>query len=425
MKRGGRVSISDNADSQMMDVLDKKMAGGGLAAKIAKLARAPAKSAAEIEAIAQRIAPQVTGEFVRGDKGTASVAGKTQKQFAREKELPVDFTDIKNAPPIQTLNPEKLQGSVVTGIPGDPTVTGRSLTRVGDIKLDSPSPQHGGPLYGLYQPDDAFWASGIGPASGVQRVAKEAMEAYDAPVLGQYIMMGPDSINYAQHFADANLSAIDLSKMSKKQIEQFNKLIRFGDNKSGPRPTFPGIENKEDAYLHLAFDPHLRRHFNKLMQMPTVTEPLNLPSGQDIRFATTEPVLRDLETGVTGFSMGKLNPEVSKSGLKLSSHPTYSHDIPGEFMGGMKYPVPYELSFPDTLKSVRENPKQAGQEFGSLKMVGPRQIYDQQMVDELKQYEEAMKRLTGKKEGGEVEMAGGGAIDNGLIKVKNKRKAKA
>jgi hypothetical protein len=30
MKRGGRVSISDNADSQMMDVLDKKMAGGGL-----------------------------------------------------------------------------------------------------------------------------------------------------------------------------------------------------------------------------------------------------------------------------------------------------------------------------------------------------------------------------------------------------------
>jgi hypothetical protein len=418
MKRGGRVSISDNADSQMMDVLDKKLAGGGLAAKIAKLARAPAKSAAEIEAIAQRMAPQVTGEFVRGDKGTTSVAGKPFKQFAREKDLKsaVDFTDIKNAPAIQTLNPEKLQGSVVTGIPGDPTVTGRSLTRVGDIKLDSPSPQHGGPLYGLHQPDDVFWASGIGPASGVQRVAKEAMEAYDAPVLGQYIMMGPDSINYAQHFADANLSAIDLSKMSKKQVEQFNKLIRFGDEKSGPRPTFPGIENKEDAYLHLAFDPHLRRHFNKLMQMPTVTEPLNLPSGQDIRFATTEPVLRDLETGVTGFSMGKLNPKVSKSDLKLSSHPTYSHDIPGQFMGGMKYPVPYELSFPDTLKSVRENPKQAGQEFGSLKMVGPRQIYDQQMVDELKQYEEAMKRLTGKK--------AGGAVDNGLIKVKNKRKVR-
>jgi hypothetical protein len=295
-------------------------------------------------------------------------------------------------------------------------VTGRSLTRVGDIKLDSPSPQHGGPLYGLHQPDDVFWASGIGPAGGVQRVAKEAMEAYDAPVLGQYIMMGPDSINYAQHFADANLSAIDLSKMSKKQIEQFNKIIRFGDEKSGPRPTFPGIENKEEAYLHLAFDPHLRRHFNKLMQMPTVTEPLNLPSGQDIRFATTEPSLRDLETGVTGFSMGKLNPEVSKSGLKLSSHPTYSHDIPGEFMGGMKYPVPYELSFPDTLKSVRENPSQAGKEFGSLKMVGPRQIYDQQMVDELKQYEEAMKRLTGKKKGG--------SVNNGLIKVKNKRKAR-
>ena len=44
-------------------------------------------------------------------------------------------------------------------------------------------------------------------------------------------------------------------------------------------------------------------------------------------------------------------------------------------------------------------------------MVGPRQIYDQQMVDELKMYEEAMKKLTGHKKGG-------------LIEVK-KRKAKA
>jgi hypothetical protein len=35
MKRGGRVSISDNADGQMMDVLDKKMAGGGDADKAA------------------------------------------------------------------------------------------------------------------------------------------------------------------------------------------------------------------------------------------------------------------------------------------------------------------------------------------------------------------------------------------------------
>jgi hypothetical protein len=70
--------------------------------------------------------------------------------------------------------------------------------------------------------------------------------------------------------------------------------------------------------------------------------------------------------------------------------------------------MPYELSFPDTLRAVRENPAQAPQEFGSLKMVGPRQIIDQQMIDEIRIYEEAMKRLTGKKKGGVVKLAAGG-----------------
>ena len=64
--------------------------------------------------------------------------------------------------------------------------------------------------------------------------------------------------------------------------------------------------------------------------------------------------------------------------------------------------MPYELSFPDTLKAIRENPRQAPQEFGSLKMVGPRQVVDQQLIDEIKAYEEQMKALTGKKKGGKV-----------------------
>lgn len=242
----------------------------------------------------------------------------------------------------------------------------------------------------------------------MQNLAREAGEQYEQPVLGQYIMMGPDSINYAQHFADANLSAIDVTKMSKKQIEGFNKLLREGSAKSGPRYSFPGIENKEDAYLYMAVDPELRKHFNALMQMPTITEKFNLPSGIDVRHAVTEPALRDLETGVTGYSVGKMRPEIED--LKLSIHPTYSHDIPGEFLGQSRHPIPYEIMFPDTLKAVRENPKQAPQEFGSLKMIGPRQTIDQQMIDEIRMYEEMMKGLTGKKKGGVIKKAAGGEI---------------
>ena len=405
MKAGGSVHFNDNPDAMQMEL---NMAGGGLA----KLIRAAPKSKEEIEAIAQRLAPQVTGEFVRGEKGTQSVAGKTQKQFAREKEIQHDIRPtVAEQPKPQKLDYEKLKDNVMIGIAGDPTITGKSVHAVAGQPLQSPSPQHGGPMYGHGK--DHFWASQLGAARKVQNLSKEVGQQYDAPVMGKYIMMGPESINYAQHFADANLSAINPAKMRKSDIEGFNKLIRQGSPASGPRDSFPGIENPEEAYLYFSVDPELRKHFNALMQMPTVTEKFRLPSGLDVRHAVTEPELSNLETGVTGFSVGKMRPDIPSTELKLSEHPTYSHDIPGEFMGQTQYPIPYELSFPDTLKAIRENPKQAPFEFGSLKMVGPRQIIDQQMIDEIKQYEETMKKLTGKKKGG--------AVSSGLITVKRKK----
>lgn len=410
---GGSVKMAQEAASKAGQIFKAAQAAKAAAkaaeeaAKVSKpLERAPAKKKEEIRSIAERVAPQITGEYVRSKPGSATtVAGKTKKQFEREKSLPVDVRPMLVDLKPKQVDIESLKGNVVIGIPGDQTIAGKELYGVGDVVLGRPSPQYGGPLYGMYSDKDQFWASGLGAARRVQNLAKEAAEQYGLPVVGKYIMMGPESINYAQHFADANLQAIDLSKMTKRQVEGFNRLIRQGSPSSGPRPSFPGIEDKEAAYLHLAEDPELRKHFNQLMQQSTVVDAFNLPSGQDIRFAVTEPELRNLETGVTGYSLGRMSPEI-KGGLELSAHPTYSHDIPGKFLGSSKYPIPYELSFPDTLKSIRENPAQAPHEFGSLKMVGPRQVVDQQLIDEIKAFEEEVKALTGKKAGGAVEEQG-------------------
>jgi len=410
--KGGSVHISDNPDTMRLE-----LAGGGAlsaakaAAKAAekaippKLPRAEPKTKAEIEAIAQRMAPQLTGEYVRKSPESAiTVAGKTKRQFEREKDLPVKLTG--EAPTPEQVGIESMKDKVAIGILGDPSITGRELESVGDIRLGLSSPQHGGPFYGMGD-EEKFWASGKGAAQKVQNLAEEAGKQYDTDVLGKYIMMGPEGLNYALHFADANLQAIDTSKMTKRQIEEFNKLIRRGSPDSGPRPSFPGIEDKVDAYLQFAIDPKLRIHFNSLMQMPTVTEAFNLPSGQDIRFAITEPALRDLERGVAGMSIGQMRPGAE---LTQSLHPTYEMDIPGKFLGSSKYPIPYELMFPDTVKAIRSNPRQAPHEFGSLGMVGPRQIIDQQMIDEIKAYEEQIRKLTGKKKGGAVKKQAGGAI---------------
>lgn len=409
MKAGGSVHISDNPDTMMMELGDKHFAPGGAAVKMAKLLRAPAKTKTEIEAIAQRMAPQITGEYVRGSKGAKTVAGKTQKQFEREKTLEHDIRPTAGERPAVTpVDIESLKDNVMIGISGDPTITGQTVYGVAGRELQSPAPQHGGPLYGLGREDDAFWASNLGAASGVQGRVKEASDLYEAPVIGNYVKMGPDSYSYAQHFADTAMQAIDPSKMTKRQIEGFNSMIRNGypyrDSKGVMRqrvfPSFPGIESPEEMYLHMTIDPELRTHFGNLMQMPTVTEKFNLPSGLDVAHAVSEPDIRDLEIGVTGKSLGRMKPEAGE--LKLSTHPTYTHDIPGEFIGGLKYPVPHDLMFPDTLKSVRENPKQAPQEFGSFKMVGPRQIIDPQAIDEIKEYEEFIKKYTGKKKGGAI-----------------------
>ena len=164
----------------------------------------------------------------------------------------------------------------------------------------------------------------------------------------------------------------------------------------------------------MQMDPKLRKHFNELMMKPTLSEEIGIPKGQDIAYAITEPSLRNLERGVTGKSIGEMRPDQP---LDYSSHPTYSHDIPGSFLGTSPYPVPYELSFPDTVKAVRAVPKQARQEFGSFGMVGPRQIIDQQLIDEIGEYQRQMKALTGKKKGGAIKKTQGGEISEDDIQM--------
>jgi hypothetical protein len=217
--------------------------------------------------------------------------------------------------------------------------------------------------------------------------------------------MGPQGSNFAQHFADANLQAIDTSAMTKSQIEQINRLIREGSQKSGPRPSFPGIEDRGSAYLHFAIDPELRKHFNDLMQKTSVTEKLNLPDGRIILHAITEPELRDKEILNTGFSQMRLKSAFDPESLQISAHPTYSHVIPheeGSAVTRTKYLTPGELEFSDVLDYAKQHyrPQDMTRVFQTST---PRQIVDPQHIDEMKMYEELMKEYTGKKAGGKID----------------------
>ena len=370
------------------------------------LPRAAPKTKEEIRPVAQRMAEQMTGEFVRPNpKKSINPAGKSRERFEMEKGLTHDIRPEKGKKllPQTQADIEKQLGMLKIGISGDTSIADKVLHRAGPYTLELPSPQRGGPLFALG--GEGAWASNNPVAATFQKRVQELSDANQgAPVLGQFVAMGPQGTNFAMHFADANLQAIDLSKMSRSQIDQFNELIRKGSEKSGPRPTFPGIEDKLDAYLAFSVDPELRKYFNALMQKPEYTKPLNLPDGRVILHAITEPEVRDMEILTSGLSQMRLDPSIDPINLTLSAHPTYSHTIPifpGSPITRTRYPTPAEIEFPDVAAFIKENyrPQDVTRVYQTAT---PRQMVDPQHIEEIKMYEELMKEYTGKKKGGAV-----------------------
>jgi hypothetical protein len=375
--------------------------------------RAAAKTKEDIRPIAQRMAEQVTGDFVRQNpKLTTNPAGKSRKQYNREQEIPLETRRLTEEKPVPFVDYASKKGSILLGVPGDPTLGGVAkrgsleesarptveLTRVGDITPDSPVPLFGGPRYG---DEEKFWASNYGAAAPIQNNANELARLYETPVLGQYIKMAPGSENFAVHNLDSLLAIQQPEKLNKTKLSQLNTLVKRGSDKYGSFPGFAGFEDPIDVLLQAQLNPKLRKHIAEILTKPTITDSLGLPSGLDVVAAITHPQLRNLETGASGFSIGEMRPGSDLRQFR-GAHPTYDTDIPGAAIGQSRYPIPAELAFPDTTAYARSQMTPGVQEFNMMKMLGPRERIDQQYIDEMKMYEELMKQYTGQKKGGAV-----------------------
>ncbi len=361
------------------------------------LPRVAPMSKADIERIALRMAPQIAGQYTLASQ-------KPQRQFVREQTLKHEIRPTASVlNPTQDIDLADHIQKVMVGLPGDYTTTNQDLQKVAGKKLKYPVTQQGGSRYGETHPN-AIWASNEDAAENMRNLAASASRQYgDADVLANHIKMGPESAYYAKHYVRAMLSAIESARLTRVQKEELTKMLREKEFGYGQFPDAPHIKNIEDLYAHVDVDPNFRRHVGALMNRKYATEPYNIISGADMLHATSEPELRNLETGVTGHSVGELH---FKKPLTPSTHSTYSHDIPGKFLGKLPVPVPYELSFPDAVNALRnsKDPEHKKSLFGTMKMFGARQKIDQQLVDEIGQYRDRIKQLTGKKKGGGVKL---------------------
>jgi hypothetical protein len=439
MKAGGKVSISNNPDTMMLEVNNQKMkngepayAGGKLvtskAAKAAKVqppirfpvTRGP--SIPEIRAMAERMAPQVMGEFVRAaptpsnPKPSTSVVGKTQKQFEREKTLPIEYENIKPEVTPEEFDYAKNKGALLLGAQGDVTPGNRMLVSIDEQPLSAPVHLQAGPEWALYNPSG--WAASDQMAKTYMNRAGKAAEAYDAEPLLHYHKMTPDANFYAMHHLNSVLGHLrpeELMLRDPKLYQQMVEEIRTRDVGYGKHPEFEGFEDPLNLQVHAQIDPNFRRHLGAIFNGPTFTKRYGLNSGQDVMAATSLPELRDLEAGSSGYAVVPLDTKAPLKHFEADSQ-TYDTGFPmkGKPMRS-KYPSPYQLIYRDTLNWMKENPSEnKSSEFGRMNMIVPKQQIDNELIEAIGEYQRRMKELTGKKKGGAIKKpikkAAGGAI---------------
>ena len=433
MKKGGKVRFTDNPDAMRLEL---QMSVGGLA-KLANLGRTPAKvmkkepavpvdiprvrpTPQAIEQAAERVARQQLGEHVKSPVlgKTENLAGRSMAESKRVQNLQYKLTPTKELPPVQTY--EQKIGDVNIALPGDQTVADMILESIEDIPIGSV--QEGGAFYGLGKLADpeeyrAFWASNESAAQNFQNKVNEIAKQFDTDqVTAHHLAMGTTSNNFAMHFADANLRAIDYSKLNRRDMETFDRAIADGYTKKNQKtgeyehisfPNWPGIADPEGAKLAMMADPELRKWFNNRMKVPKLTQATNMPDGRSIQWAITEPLIRNSEINLTGLSVGRMKPGAEL--IPGSKHQTYSHDIAGTALGRAQELAPFEISFPDVTSFVREQYRP--QDFtGTIQKVFPHQVVDEAYLEDLNKYYQRLRQIRGFNKGGAVHKAAGGEI---------------
>ena len=415
-----------------------RFAKGGKEDKPLHYAPSPALMKAEIDAYADRMARQI--------EGTDNPNKKTQQQLTREQNLPLDIRAGGKKQKVPVLNMENFKGAYSVGVPGDPSrggltpvkktsnrmgfempKAGEYLHAIGDTPLESPVPLYGGKDYGAYGHPEG-WASDLSASAGLfNTVKKLAQEDPERIVLGHYHKMSPESLHHAMHMMDSVLSYHQPHKQPKEKIEALNHLMRNVATTTAkndiPYPEFPGFENPNDVMLHGALNSGMRKKLIGLLG----TEK-NFPGGKqkldDLYYAISHPELRNIETGAGGSSMLQFDPSRELRDTN-SRHPTYGYDIPSKLIGKLKYPTPADILAPRSMHNARQEIAAIGKKvhpFNQAKMSIIREPIDEQYINQLGEYETAMRKRLGYKKGGGVKLHAD--QDTMMLELSRKKKVK-
>jgi hypothetical protein len=435
MAGGGGVQRMSEGDQPKLSAEQRKEIAKKWAGQLHYEA-APPMSMKDIQGHADKMASQILG--------VDNPHGKTKQQLEREKILIADIQHkkMKNIPDVDY---SKLKNAFVVGVPGDPSIggvipvskmkkrlglqmptAGAKLRSIDNKPLESSVPLFGGTRYGAYGGPNA-WSSDLGASRGLFNVVQKLHEEDPSrEIYGNTHRMSNESINHAMHMLDSAISYMRPHARPPEHIDYLNNLVRnvkTSTNDIGDlKPNFVGFENPNDLMLQASMDAKLRK---KILGILSTNK--HFPGGKqmidDIYFAISHPELRNLEVGTAGHGVLKFDPKRNLED-EISQHPTYGHDIPSSLIGKSRYPIPLAIAAPRSMYRTYKKAKEMGltlaQPFNDMSRSIIREPIDDQYINQLGEYELAMKKRLGYKKGGKVSQDGM-AYE---LTVKSKKKVK-
>ena len=260
------------------------------------------------------------------------------------------------------LDPESLLGSVLVPVAGDRTRAGGRLQQVRGVPLRGALELEGGPGFSeQHAGTGAAWASMKPAAASKQANITKAAEATGARPVGVYTAMSPEGSNFSHHVAEGMLRQMPNLDVSKGAKQRFDNFVR---NKAAPSQRIPdwvGIESDYalDQILGQGDFPmegsgEIRKRLVNAMSSAQFRD-VGFPSYVDTLEAVNDPRLAGQGVGSSGLVMFEGAPGAPL--IRETGHSSYSHDIPGEYIGGLAESVPLDVMFPKTVGRLMDEGK--------------------------------------------------------------------
>jgi hypothetical protein len=233
--------------------------------------------------------------------------------------------------------------------------------------------------------DQSVWASDKGPITRMAKYARKLAKANESTDLNLvYSSMGARSGDYSHHMTDALLSQMKSAPVTKKAIKEFD--IEMKDI----NPKWPGLSNPKlrDVLLE---NGKMRKQFVEEIALGE-HQGKGFPDIGSTRAAITDPRFIGQPTGVTGYSMARLDPTGKIITNQQAPHITYRSKLAGKYLGGLDEHIPREIMFPDFYAGRRAAGKKPLSDDRAFTMSNVHQVANQKWLDNLMKHIEATRQ---------------------------------